>query len=171
MTTRRASFPGIRHSICRIGIMTRQKCIFVERWLGESVVKSDWKKDEKMAGEGNYTSGIQISEDYSSSSPQPSSICSYCRNRGLPANHSLVQCQVRECLTCHKTAPGHLQSNCPRAPSTVSSKTQSSRSRYPSNSGQFSRSATVASEGSSPHNSIDSTAPSFFMDGVESIIN
>ncbi|XP_028062441.1 uncharacterized protein LOC114265816 [Camellia sinensis] len=98
----------------------------------------------------------------SSSSSQPL-ICSYCRNRGLPANHSLVHCQVRECLSCHKTALGHLQSNCPRAPFTTSSKKGASRSGSQSKSNHGSRSAAVASEGSS--------APSFSMDDVESIIH
>ncbi|XP_028116306.1 uncharacterized protein LOC114314069 [Camellia sinensis] len=60
----------------------------------------------------------------SSSSSQPI-ICSYCRKRGLPVNHSLVHCQ--------------------------------------SKSGHGSRSAAIASEGSS--------APSFSMDDVESIIH
>ena len=92
--------------------------------------------------------------------------CPYCSNRRLPANHSLEKCQVRKCLSCHKIAPGHLQSNYPQITGT-----ESSRSRYKFKPFPASRSAAAAgSEGSSSSSHIESSTPSFSMDDVASII-
>ena len=98
------------------------------------------------------------------SAAQSSSSCVYCYNRALPAFHSLAHCPVRECLICHKTAPGHLQHHCPMAQSS-SFRKGSSRSSSHSRSSHGSRStAAAASEGSL------SPAPTFSMTDVESII-
>ncbi|KAF7137487.1 hypothetical protein RHSIM_Rhsim07G0087400 [Rhododendron simsii] len=86
--------------------------------------------------------------------PQTPGSCTYCHS----LSHELLRCPVRTCKHCHKTRPGHYQSDCWKNPN----------KHYQYKSNIASRPAAAATEDSdSPDSAL---TPQFSMTDVEAII-
>ncbi|KAF7144159.1 hypothetical protein RHSIM_Rhsim05G0139800 [Rhododendron simsii] len=124
---------------------------------------------------------VRPSQSSSPSSLIPGS-CTYCHS----LSHKLLRCPVRTCKHCHKTGPGHYQSDCWKNPNKQShgsnsrgqsrtsySQGSQSKSNYQYKSNIASRPAAAATEdydSTSPDSAPTPLTPQFSMTDVEAII-